>query len=240
MGRLAALLLLVALLCPASVAAQRLPRTVVPEHYDLAITVDLVHASFEGTEHIRVHVGAPTTQIVLNAAGLTIQAASLGRGPSAQAADVALDAVAETATFTVPRPVSGSTDIDLHYSARLNDDLRGFYISQGELRTYAVTQFESTDARRAFPCFDEPEYKATFALRLTIARRDVAISNGRVVSDTPGPGPDQHTVVFSTSPRMSSYLVAMAVGDFQCLEAVTDGIPLRVCAAPDKKNLAHF
>ena len=91
-----------------------------------------------------------------------------------------------------------------------------------------------------FPCFDEPAYKATFAVTLTIDRGDVAISNGRVISDTPGPGAGQHTVKFATSPKMSSYLVAMAVGDFECLEGAADGTPIRVCTSPGKKELGRI
>src|SRR5262249_44943023 len=115
-----------------------------------------------------------------------------------------------------------------------------FYLSKGRTRNYAVTQFESTDARRAFPSFDEPAFKATFAVTLTIDRGDTAISNGRIASDKPGPGPAQHTIVFAPTPRMSTYLVAMAVGDFQCREGAADGIPIRICATPDKKQLGRI
>src|SRR6185369_3648661 len=94
---------------------------------------------------------------------------------------------AQTATLTVPKPVArGSTEIHIRYTGILNDKLRGFYTSKGPNRSYAVTQFESTDARRAFPCFDEPAFKATFAVKLTIDRGDTAISNGKLVSDTTG------------------------------------------------------
>jgi aminopeptidase N len=103
-----------------------------------------------------------------------------------------------------------------------------------------VTQFESTDARRAFPSFDEPSLKATFALTLTIDRGDSAISNGRVIEDRPGPGASKHTLKFSTTPKMSTYLVAMAVGDFECLEGNAGDIPVRVCATPDKKSLGRL
>src|ERR1043165_7323023 len=107
-------------------------------------------------------------------------------------------------------------------------------------RNYAVTQFESTDARRAFPCFDEPSYKAVISVTLTIDRNDTAISNGRLLSDTPGPSSARHTLKFADSPKMSSYLVAMAVGDFQCSSGAADGIPIRVCATPDKKELTRI
>src|SRR5207237_1366419 len=101
-------------------------------------------------------------------------------------------------------------------------------------------QFESTDARRAFPCFDEPRFKATFAVTLTIDRGDTAISNGRMVSDAPGPATRQHTMKFATTPRMSSYLVAMAVGDFKCLDGAADAIPIRIRATPDKRDLGRI
>jgi len=234
-----ALALILALSSPA--VAQRLPRTAAPEHYDLAFVVDIVHQRFEGTETIHVQVRQPTTRIVLNAADLDFHAAAIGTGAAAQTAAVSLDHKTETATLTVAKPLAaGPTEIHIRYAGVLNDQLAGFYISKGASRDYAVTQFEATDARRAFPCFDEPAFKATFAVTLTIDRRDVAISNGRVVSDTPGPTSGQHTVRFSTSPKMSSYLVAMAVGDFECLEGIADQIPIRVCAASGKKDLGRI
>jgi aminopeptidase N/puromycin-sensitive aminopeptidase len=221
--------------------AQRLPQTAMPEHYDLAFVVDIPRQRFDGTETIRVQIPAPTSRIVLNAAEITFRETTISSGSSTQQATVSLDKNAETATLTVASPLPvGPADIHIQYSGVLNNQLRGFYISRTDKRSYAVTQFEATDARRAFPSFDEPAYKATFALTLTIDRGDVAISNGRVISDTPGPGPGQHTVKFSTSPKMSTYLVAMAVGDFECLEGGADGIPIRVCTTAGKTPLARL
>jgi hypothetical protein len=97
---------------------------------------------------------------------------------------------------------------------------------------------ESTDARVAFPCFDEPSYKATFDLTAMIDKADTAISNGEIVSDTPGPG-DKHTIKFATSPKMSSYLVALTVGDWKCVSDHTDGVKVSVCTVPGKENLAR-
>src|SRR4030095_11783872 len=91
-----------------------------------------------------------------------------------------------------------------------------------------------------FPSFDEPAFKATFALTAIIDQADHAISNGTVVSDTPGPVPGKHTLKFSPSPKMSTYLVALAVGDFVCNEGRSDQIPIRICATPDKKDLTGF
>ena len=235
------LLALVCLLTPVPVAAQRLPATVTPEHYDLAFSVDLAREHFEGTETIRVHLAENTPRIVLHAVDLEFRDVSIGVGPAAQKASVTTDEHAQTVTLTVPTPIAaGPTDIHIRYAGNLNQQLRGFYVSQGKARKYAVTQFEATDARRAFPGFDEPAFKATFALTLTIDRGDVAISNGKVLSDTPGPAITQHTVKFATTAKMSSYLVAMAVGDFRCLEGAADNIPIRICATPDKKELGHI
>jgi aminopeptidase N len=234
-------LLLFALLVAPLASAQRLPTTVRPEHYDLSFTVDLEHARFDGTETIRVELAEPSRRIVLNAAEIQFRETTIASGSATQKATVSLDSVNETATLTVPQTIAkGSAEIHIRYGGQLNDKLRGFYLSRGKGRNYAVTQFESTDARRAFPCFDEPAFKATFDITLVIDRGDTAISNGRIVSDTPGPLATSHTLKFSTSPKMSSYLVAMAVGDFQCVAGQQDRVPIRICATPDKKDLTHI
>jgi aminopeptidase N/puromycin-sensitive aminopeptidase len=92
---------------------------------------------------------------------------------------------------------------------------------------------EATGARRGFPAFDEPGFTASFAISAVIDDRLTAISNGKLVSDTPGPSFGKHTLRFGTTPRMSSYLVTLAVGEFQCLEREVDGIPLRACTVPE-------
>jgi aminopeptidase N len=219
----------------------RLPTTITPDHYDLKFVVDLANARFDGTETIRVLVASPTSNVVLNAAEITFGDVTIGAGASAQKATVSLNEADQTATLSVPKPIAaGSTEIHIAYRGILNDQLRGFYLSKSKTRNYAVTQFEATDARRAFPCFDEPAFKATFAVTLVIDKRDTAISNGKVTSDTPGPGPEQHTVVFAPSPKMSSYLVAMAVGDFECRSGSADNVRIRICTTPDKKNLSEL
>jgi aminopeptidase N len=230
-----------ALLLSAPAAAQRLPGTVLPEHYTLAFAPDLDKETFRGRESIRVTVTEPTTTVTLHAAEIEFGDVTITAGGRTQKARVTVDPAKETATFTVPeRLAEGPATIDVTYTGVLNDKLRGFYISKANGRKYAVTQLEATDARRAFPSFDEPIYKATYDISLTVDAGDTAISNGRPLTDTPGPEPGKHTLTFERTPKMSSYLVAMVVGDFVCRAGNADGTPLRVCSTPDKRDLTAF
>jgi aminopeptidase N/puromycin-sensitive aminopeptidase len=222
-------------------SAQRLPDNVVPESYDLKFEPNLASATFSGDETIHVRLQKPSSSIVLNSAEIKFEEVTITSGGSRQTAAVSSDEKNEMATFTVPNPIpAGPADIHIRYTGVLNDKLRGFYLSETSRRRYAVTQYEATDARRAMPSFDEPAYKAVFRITLVVDKGDTAISNGRIISDTPGPGDTRHTLQFSPSPKMSTYLVAMMVGDFQCLEGGADGIPVRVCAVPEKKGLLSF
>ena len=231
-----------ALVGPASTAhAARLPGTTTPSHYDLAFDVELSRARFSGVETIRVANSEPTDRIVLHAVEIAFDDVTIAANGATQKARVTLDRANQTATLSVAKALpSGSAEIHIRYTGILNNELRGLYLSQANGRRYAVSQLESTDARRMFPSFDEPVYKATFSLSATIDRGDTAISNGRVISDVPAPGAARHTLTFATSPKMSSYLVALAVGDFVCLDGQADGTPLRVCATPDRKALGQF
>ncbi|HUJ82151.1 MAG TPA: M1 family metallopeptidase [Candidatus Acidoferrales bacterium] len=221
--------------------AQRLPDSVVPESYDLTFSPDLGKAAFTGEETIHVTLKRAASFIVLNSAEIDFQATTVTANGIMQTARVSKNEKLEQATITVPKEIpAGPAEICIHFTGILNDKLRGFYLSETPRRRYAVTQFESTDARRAFPSFDEPAFKAVFRVTLIVDKGDTGISNGHIVSDTPGPGDEKHTLKFSPSPKMSSYLVAMMVGDFQCLEGGADGIPIRVCAVPEKKELGAF
>jgi aminopeptidase N len=221
--------------------AQRLPSGVAPTHYTLWFAPDLERATFRGRETIDVTVQRPTTSITLNAAEIEFGDVTVDAGGRRQTARVTLDEKNEMATLAVPQAVpAGRASIHITYTGILNDKLRGFYLSKANGRRYAVTQMEATDARRAFPSWDEPAYKATFDVSLTIDSADTAISNGAQVSDTPGPEPGTHTLVFARTPKMSSYLVAMLVGDFVCRSGSADNIPVRVCATPDKLPLTGF
>ena len=233
--------ILACLLAATAASAQRLPAEVVPQHYDIAVDPDLEAAAFRGVVTIAVRLASPATTIVLNAAELTIGSARVSAAGVAQPATVSLDPAREQVRLTVPQPIpAGAAEIHLEYRGILNDQLRGFYLSTANGRRYAVTQLEATDARRMFPSFDEPALKATFALRVTLNAGDRAVSNGAVISDRPGPRPGTHTVAFDRTPKMSTYLVALAVGDFTCSEGAQDGIPIRICSTPDKVHLTAF
>jgi aminopeptidase N/puromycin-sensitive aminopeptidase len=219
----------------------RLPDAVVPEHYQLKFTPDLAQATFAGDETIEVRVLHPVSALRLNAAEIRFQEAAITSAGMTQTAQVTLDDKGEMATLAVGKALAiGPAAIHIVFTGVLNDKLRGFYLASANGRKYAVTQFEARDARRAFPCFDEPAMKATFRITLVVDKGDTAISNGVLLHDTPGPGDAKHTLEFSTTARISSYLVAMAVGNFECVEGGTDGIPIRVCATPDKKEQCRY
>ena len=232
-------MILAAVVAPA--AAQRLPGGVTPEHYTLWVAPDIAAATFRGKVDIRVRIEKPTAAITMHAAEITFDAVTIDAGGRSVTATVSENAKDEMVTFTAPAPLpAGTATIHVTYRGILNDKLRGFYLSKGAARNYAVSQMEATDARRAFPSFDEPAKKATFDISMTIAAGDMAISNGAQVADTPGPDPGTHTVRFATTPKMSTYLVALLVGDFVCRSGESDGIAIRVCATPDKKDLTGF
>jgi aminopeptidase N len=223
--------------------AQRLPDTVTPHHYILKFSPDLKTAKFGGEETVHGDVNRPTREITLNALEIDFQQVTVQALPTGkvQTARVSLDPQKEMATFTVDEELpKGPVEIRVRYTGKLNDELRGFYLGKANGRNYASTQFEPTDARRAFPSWDEPAYKAPFDISIVINKNNTAISNGRMVKDEPGPGADKHTLTFATSPKMSTYLVAVAVGDFQCLEGESEGTPIRVCATPDKVQLGKY
>ena len=240
MKRLPLIAVLFALSCFAT--AQRLPELAVPESYKLTLTPNFDKDNFTGDETIRIRVLKTTSQIVLNAAEINFQDVTIASSSTRQKANIRLDKEKEMATLVVDKPLQpGTATIEARYTGILNNELRGFYLGkEGNGKKYAVTQFEATDARRAFPSFDEPAYKATFDVSVIADKGQTAISNGKIISDTPGPVEDKHTVRFATTPKMSSYLVAIAVGDFEYVEGSADGIPIRIYGPPGSKQYSTY
>lgn len=132
------------------------------------------------------------------------------------------------------------------FVGELNDKMRGFYRSQykdknGAEKFLASTQFESTYARLSFPCFDEPIYKATFDVTLEVDSNLTALSNMNVISETPSADGKRKVVKFATTPKMSSYLVAFAVGELEYIRAQTkSGVEMRVYTIPGKKEQGQY
>jgi aminopeptidase N/puromycin-sensitive aminopeptidase len=221
--------------------AQRLPTNAVPQRYTLKLTPDVKTAKFTGVETIAVSLKQPARSITLNAAEIDFQSVELTAAGKSQKATVSLDKEKQQATFAFPNQIpAGKAMLSIHYTGILNNELRGFYLSKNAGHDYAVTQFEPTDARRAFPGFDEPAFKAVFDVTVVAPKGDMVISNSPVQSDIPGPEAGEHTVKFYPTPRMSTYLVAFLVGDFKCASGQADDVPIRVCSTPDKVNLTLF
>ena len=232
---------LAALLLPTLAHGQRLPQSVHPEHYTLTLSPDIKNATFTGSEKIDVVLDQPLQSITLNAVQIKFESVTANVNGKDLKATVTEDPEKEQATFAFDRMLpAGHLTLDIEYTGILNGQLRGFYLSKTARRNYAVTQFEPTDARRAFPSFDEPAFKATFNVTLVVDKGDTAISNTNIVSDTPGPLTGEHAIHFATTPKMSTYLVAFLVGDFQCTTGESDGIPIRGCATPDKVQYTKY
>jgi aminopeptidase N len=217
-------------------SAARLPQTVIPSHYAISIEPNFANDTFRGEETIDVDVKQPVTSIVLHAVQLHIAGATVG-GMTAAPGDGPAE---EMISLALPKALpAGPASIRISFDGKLVRQLRGLYLGRSKEKKYALSQFEATDARRAFPSFDEPAMKATFDIALVARGNETAISNGAIVSETKLDG-GRRAVRFATTPRMSTYLVALLVGEFQCIEGGVDGIPIRVCAPPGKEQLGRF
>ena len=226
--------------------AHRLPTSVVPSHYDLAFAPDLDSASFTGSAAAHVTVHQERHELTLHALDLDVHEAWVEQDGTRIDATVTLDPASETATFALARPLApGPAVVHTTFTGELNDKLVGFYRStfadqHGETRTLACTQFESTHARRAFPCWDEPAFKATYAITLDVADDLLAVSNAAEVDRQPL-SDGRVRVRFATTMLMSTYLVAFVVGPLEVARSVdVDGVPLRVIAPPGKSDLTDF
>ena len=224
----------------------RLPRSVRPTRYDLRLEPDLTTLTFTGDETVTLEVKEATAEIVLNAVDLAFGDATVtnARGESLRGTPI-VDEAAERCRITFASSIApGTWRLRLTFTGILNDKLRGFYRSSykdpsGEPRLMAATQFEATDARRAFPSWDEPAFKAVFAVTLVIDPKLTAVSNTSIVSERAERG--RKVVTFADTMKMSTYLVAFVVGELEATDAVLVGrTPVRVWCVPGKRHLAAF
>jgi puromycin-sensitive aminopeptidase len=231
---------------PHTIDPYRLPRHVVPHRYELRLEPDLESATFAGQARIAVTVHQIASTVWLNAVDLTIVSASAqGSTGSPLLAAVEMDPSAQRCRLTFTQAlIPGEWHVQMEFHGRLNDQLRGFYRSTykdeaGRLQTLAATQFEATDARRAFPCWDEPDFKAVFATTLVIDAALTAVSNTMIASESVAGG--KKTVRFADSITMSTYLVAFVVGRIEATPPAAVGkTPVRLWTVPGKQSLTQF
>ncbi len=231
---------------PSNSDPYRLPRHIIPRRYDLRLEPDLTAATFTGEVTIALAVKQTTQTILLNAVDLVIESATIdGRQGQPLTATVELEPHTQRVKLTVGEPLQpGECRLHLSFHGILNDQLRGFYRSTykdeaGTVHTLAATQFEATDARRTFPCWDEPDFKAVFVTTLVVDPQLIAVSNTTVVSESTEN--NKKVVRFAESIRMSTYLVAFIVGRLEATKpSIVGKTPLRLWTIPGKQPLTSF
>ncbi|OFW00513.1 MAG: hypothetical protein A3G20_08495 [Acidobacteria bacterium RIFCSPLOWO2_12_FULL_59_11] len=226
----------------------QLPADVEPLHYDLLLRPDFTNFTFSGTGTVLVRVKKPVSKLTLHCLDLQLKKAAIRSprdGDRREAKTITLDKKMETATLDFGRRLKpGEAELYLDWEGELNDKMHGFYRTSyhvgGEKRWGAATQFEATDARRAFPGWDEPARKATFSAALTVPEHFVALSNMPIQQESK-PEPGWKTIRFEKTPRMSTYLLAFVVAELDFLEAKDRyGVPIRVWTSPGKKEQGRF
>lgn len=224
---------------------ERLPENVKPKHYQLSLVPDLKSLTFQGEVSIQIEVVKSAEEIVLNALDLELNSVLLKGDKEITPASVQLCVEEETAVFKFGSPIApGTYSLNIAFKGEINDKMKGLYRSKyinekGEETYAAVTQFESTDARRCFPCWDEPALKATFDISLTVPKDLVALSNMPVKSSTATGNLIRHD--FVKTPIMSTYLVAAVIGEYDYVEdKSSDGVLVRVYTPKGKKEQGVF
>jgi aminopeptidase N len=220
----------------------KLPKTVVPEAYAIDIVPDLTALTLTGSESIDVTVRAPTASFTLNQAGLKIASATLEDG---SAANIALNEKQQTATLTFPKTIAaGKHVLKIAYSGPIPETPNGIYYDDyktpsGAKKRMLVTQFEVADARRMFPGWDEPAFKAKFQLSVTLPK-DLAVVSNMPASSTTQVGADKQHIVFGQSPRMSTYLLALVAGDMKALSGSGGGTAMHAWAPSGEQDKAKY
>ena len=213
----------------------RLPRHIVPTHYDIRLELDLDTLNFQGEVGIDITVLEPADAIMLNAAEIEVKSSRLVDGAKTlEISEISYDEDAERVSFQLQDPLSpGDYRLGLEYSGIINDKLRGLYQSvyrdsDGVEHLIATSQCQAIDARRVFPGWDEPDFKATFQTTMVVAEGLEAYSNTREVERS---NTEDGRVEFRFAPtmKMSTYLLAFIAGPFDATEpAMVRGTPLRI------------
>ncbi|KAK1807888.1 Aminopeptidase 2 mitochondrial [Friedmanniomyces endolithicus] len=228
-----------------------LPKNVKPTHYDLTLEPNLETFKYNGTVTVDLDVKEDTKSISLNTYEIDIQETKITSGENVISSSPKLsyneDAQATKIDFEQTIPAGSKAKLFLKFTGTLNDSMAGFYRSSykdanGNEKWMATSQMEPTDARRAFPCFDEPALKAEFTVTLIADHKMTCLSNMDVASekdvDSQLTGSKRKAVTFNKSPLMSTYLLAFIVGELKVHEDRSCRIPVRVYMTPDK-DLDH-
>ena len=221
----------------------KLPKDVVPVEYILQVEPDVERATLSGWVWIQLDVRRPVRRIVLNSLGLTITRAVLTAGREI-ALVPQLDAVQQTLAFDLEQELpAGPCSLQLTYTGTLSEAPQGLYIARyqsgTETRRALATQMEATDARRMFPCWDEPVFRAKFTLKVIVPKEHMALSNMPVRNEKVRED-GRKVLVFEETPPMASYLVALCIGEFEELRDEVDGVQLRVVTTAGKREQGRY
>jgi len=217
---------------PAPRSDGRLPPEVRPVGYALDLVIDPATPRFSGHARIKVQIATPVRALILHAKGLEVRRATVKTRPHGELTAIATLRKAagskgepEELVLALDRPIGpGEAEMDLDYDGPFGEKMRGLYRAQDHGAWYAFTQFEPTDARRAFPCFDEPAFKTPFDVAITVPQDLVAFANMKERQRQPRAAAGQVRFEFETSPPLPTYLVALAVGTFDVVAGAADGI----------------
>jgi puromycin-sensitive aminopeptidase len=213
----------------------RLSAHVRPLRYQLDFTVDPEPGTFGGEVRIELVFDLTARSFELHSVGHDIFRASLKTGEREMPVAVEARPDQERLLLKLPDSVIGPAVLTLRFAGKLQEGLRGLYRVVHGGKAYAFTQFEPADARRAFPCFDEPALKAQFEISASVPEGLTALSNGEVIREETKDG--RRRLHFAVTPRLSTYLVALAVGHFAKVERMQGTTPVRVYAVPGKEKL---
>jgi tricorn protease interacting factor F2/3 len=213
-----------------------------PVNYKIHLEPDLSRFKFKGNVEISLEADKPVHEISLNILELAIENCSAKRGDSRVDCSFTLDPKKEEVIISLPEEMGGTLDLKIEYEGEINDKMAGFYRSKyvqgGDEKYIAVSQFEESDARRAFPCFDHPLKKATFDVEMIIDENLVAISNAPIAEEA-SLGDGRKLVKFERTPKMSTYLLFLGVGEFEFIED-RGKVLVRAATMPGMTPYARF
>ena len=218
-------------------------RLICPKNYDITFEPDFKNFTFFGKEKISIEIAKPINKFVLNSAEIKIKNCFVLIKGKTLKAKVNFDEKNEGLTVIIPEKIKGNVDLFIDFVGILNDKLVGLYRSQyndkkGKTKFMASTQFEAADARRAFPCWDEPEAKATFDVSAIVDTNLIAISNMPIKSKKKIGKKIRYQ--FDRTPVMSTYLLYLGIGELEFLQGRQGKTMIRIVTTKGKKNLGKL